>query len=223
MTHGSGSLPPDLARMIDQARRGAPEPTEALREAVRARVSGTIGGAGAAGGAGSGALTGTALKAGLVLALAVGAGWVVWRAGDAPSPAPSPELTAERAAALAPEPRELRIAVEPHRAPEPRPERPRAAMPAPAEPEDTLAVEEALLEQARSELAIAPTAALRQLDIHADRFPNGQLAEERDLLRVRAHVAAGDDAAARAAARAFLEAHPHSIHRTEVDSLRSDP
>lgn len=46
---------------------------------------------------------------------------------------------------------------------------------------------------------------------HARRFPRGCLAEERDALRVRALVDAGQPQAARRAAAAFTQRYPHSV------------
>ncbi len=225
MTRAPGPPPPDLAQVIEQARQGAPRPSDALRETVHARVTATIGGSGPAGGAdgssgaaGSGAATGTLVKGALAVLLALGGGWALLRSADTATPAAPPELAAEPTTTLAAGPRDVRIAIEPPSAPPSVPSR--AAAPPRAVPEDTLALEEALLEQARRGLEADPAAALRRLDMHATRFPDGQLSEERDLLRVRAHLAAGDQAAARAAARAFLYAYPRSIHRTEVESAK---
>ncbi len=53
--------------------------------------------------------------------------------------------------------------------------------------------------------------ALATLRAHADRFPAGQLREERDALRVVALVRHGDGALAQSAARAFLRRYPHSM------------
>lgn len=53
-------------------------------------------------------------------------------------------------------------------------------------------------------------AALRVLDEHARRFPAGAMVEEVALLRMRALVAAGDSAPARALGESFLARCPHS-------------
>lgn len=59
-------------------------------------------------------------------------------------------------------------------------------------------------------------AALRALEQHAAEFPDGSLVEERDALWVRVLVDAVEYDEAHKRARAFLEKHPHSIHRAAV-------
>jgi outer membrane protein assembly factor BamD (BamD/ComL family) len=54
------------------------------------------------------------------------------------------------------------------------------------------------------------TTANARLDDHATRFPNGALAEERAAARVHTLCAQGRGAEARAAAGAFVAAHPRS-------------
>jgi hypothetical protein len=101
--------------------------------------------------------------------------------------------------------------------------RPRRARPAPAiqrpaeeerEPADPLAavrVESSLVGRARAALRDSdPVTALRLLDEHARRFPQGELEQERELLRVTALCDAGDSTAAANAAAAFRLAFPGS-------------
>jgi hypothetical protein len=65
----------------------------------------------------------------------------------------------------------------------------------------TLAEELALMDQARQALARDDVpATLAALDSHAQRFPHGALASERDVVRVTALCVAGRDVDARAAA-----------------------
>lgn len=67
----------------------------------------------------------------------------------------------------------------------------------------TLAEEVALMGEARAALARGDaTAALAALDRHADRFPHGTLASERDVVRITALCDAGRDGEARIAAAA---------------------
>lgn len=56
-----------------------------------------------------------------------------------------------------------------------------------------------------------PERALEALEEHAERYPDGRLAEERDMLRVRALSAAGRKESARRRAREFLETYSESI------------
>lgn len=73
---------------------------------------------------------------------------------------------------------------------------------------DTLARELALLDAARK----APTreAALTELERHLQDYPEGQLAHERELMRVETLCALGRPAEARALAQTFSSAHPSS-------------
>lgn len=87
----------------------------------------------------------------------------------------------------------------------------------PIAPTPTLANELSILRAAqRARSASDPRAALRHLDEHARQFPLGALAEERDGTRVFALCDAGEIADARAAADAFLAAHPQSPLRQRV-------
>lgn len=92
---------------------------------------------------------------------------------------------------------------------------PSAAEPAPpvevAAP-STLVEENLLLEAARVALARGrPAEALSALEQHQERFPEGQLAEERESLMVQALATSGRIDAARARAVEFKAKYPHSI------------
>ncbi len=76
---------------------------------------------------------------------------------------------------------------------------------------DSLTRESELLQEATRVLEGDPAAALRLADRHAREFRTGQLAAERDYLRVRALARLGRTDDATAAARAFIEAHPSSV------------
>jgi hypothetical protein len=65
--------------------------------------------------------------------------------------------------------------------------------------------------------------ALRALDEHARRFPAGALAEEVALLRMRALLAAGEGAGARAVGESFLARRPHSPLAGAVRALLGFP
>lgn len=99
---------------------------------------------------------------------------------------------------------------------------------APVEPaavvrDATLEEERILLETARAALARDRVdGALAATDTHARRFPQGQLAEERQALAVQALVAAGRQADAQARTNAFHAAFPDSLLGPAVDAaLRS--
>ena len=96
-----------------------------------------------------------------------------------------------------------------------RPVAPRKVRRAPAPPPSELA----LVRQMRSALSGHPERALR-LALDLDRHhPEGVLLEERRALRVLALDGAGQHARARAAAKAFLAAHPGSAFATRVRAV----
>ena len=95
---------------------------------------------------------------------------------------------------------------------------PRAVVPAPAAGESTrspnlkqYSAELALLEPARSSIGQGDYgAALAAIAQHRREFPNGQLSEEREALRVRALWGLGQRPAALAAAKVFRRRYPRS-------------
>ncbi len=73
------------------------------------------------------------------------------------------------------------------------------------------ALEVRLLEPARTDIARGDyNKALRAIAAHQQQYPNGQLAEEREALRVRALWAMGNQSAAQVAAAAFRNRYPRS-------------
>jgi outer membrane protein assembly factor BamD (BamD/ComL family) len=84
----------------------------------------------------------------------------------------------------------------------------------------TLAAEEALLEQARTQLSSGHAeAALDAVHTHAQRYPDGALREEREALMTLALARSGDVAAARVHATEFVARHPRSLFRPVVEPL----
>jgi hypothetical protein len=76
---------------------------------------------------------------------------------------------------------------------------------------DQYATELHLLEPARSNISRGDyAAALTAIAQHRREFPNGQLSQEREALRVRALWGLGQKPSAMAAARAFRKRYPHS-------------
>jgi hypothetical protein len=75
-----------------------------------------------------------------------------------------------------------------------------------------------LLQRAQEALKVDPNRALALLNEHAQRFPNGTLAEERDAARVLALCGAGRQEDAAIAGAAFLSAHPDSPLASRVRS-----
>lgn len=84
---------------------------------------------------------------------------------------------------------------------------------------DPLGRETTLLRNARSALAHGDVGrAVSLLDEHARDFPDGALAEARDLLRVQARCVAGDGEGAAREAAHFVDAHPSSPHARRMAS-----
>ncbi len=86
-----------------------------------------------------------------------------------------------------------------------------------------LGAERMLMEQANTSLVRRqPREALAALEQHLARFPQGQLAEERESLWIQALLAAGDRPAAAVRARTFKARYPSSIFLPAVEALIPD-
>ncbi|MBL0195830.1 MAG: hypothetical protein IPQ09_16690 [Myxococcales bacterium] len=103
------------------------------------------------------------------------------------------------------------------------PPAPPLARPAPepsARPQTLLDEERGLLERGRVALGRRDwVSSLEAVRAHRQRFPKGQLAEERDALEVQGLAAGGHTADARRRGEAFLAAYPQSILRGRIDAL----
>jgi len=97
--------------------------------------------------------------------------------------------------------------------------RPRTAARVVKAPADTLAEEEALLEEARRQLSQSPSASLRLLRKHLERFPNGELTAERLFLSTDAAVRLHDAAGARQTAETLRARFPESAYARRVPAL----
>jgi outer membrane protein assembly factor BamD (BamD/ComL family) len=64
---------------------------------------------------------------------------------------------------------------------------------------------------------MSPVRALELVRQHTALYPNSTFEEEREVLAIEAERRLGETAAAAARARRFLQAHPSSIHRPEVE------
>jgi hypothetical protein len=245
-------LTPELQSLL-AAEREASGPDAGARERVSRRLAQTLGvtlaAAGASAAATSGAqaalpkaLVGKSLGAKLLVAAlvgGVGVGGVVTtvtllrhhaarsahRATIAPPVAPAPPVTpAPPAPPVAASP----VAAPSLAAPEPSPPS-EAAVPPRAEPHRAprhgdLAAERALLTDARAAMQASDAPrALALLDDHARRFAHGQLAEERDAMRVGALWLAGDRDSARRRAEEFARRHPDSLFLPSVERAVSAP
>jgi hypothetical protein len=101
------------------------------------------------------------------------------------------------------------------------PEEPKRALPVASssassstipEPSDSLALETQKLEAARKVLATDPNRALLLLAAHAQEFPGGKLAGERELLAIDALGRAGRKPEARGRAEAMLNRQPNGLY-----------
>jgi hypothetical protein len=82
---------------------------------------------------------------------------------------------------------------------------------------DTLAEEEAILEEARRTMGTSPHRALRLLDVHQRRFPAGELTAERLFLRVDGLKRLGKMGDARREADSLIKRFPTSTYARLVD------
>jgi hypothetical protein len=88
---------------------------------------------------------------------------------------------------------------------------------------DSLAQEEALLEQARRAATSSPSQALALLAQYQHRFPAGQLSAERMFLSVDVLTRLGSKTAARKQADALIRAFPSSVYAQQVKAQSSNP
>jgi len=77
--------------------------------------------------------------------------------------------------------------------------------------------EASLLEQARSALGASPARALSLTQQHAQQFPRGLLAQEREVIAISALRRLGRTTEADARAARFDARYPHSAHQQAVD------
>jgi hypothetical protein len=162
--------------------------------------------------------------AGVVLlggALAGGAWWWNSARRSASVPAPSTHAAVRSAGpASAPRPPEVPAATPPSAASEP-------VASASAEPsqhaQDTHTVatasEAQLLQRARAALSTDPALALRLTQTHKQRFGNGQLAQEREVIAIDALERLNRGAEAKQRAGQFHADFPDSVHQRKVDEI----
>lgn len=122
----------------------------------------------------------------------------------APSPAgPAPEVAAAASAPEAPAPKSADTADEPGSR---KARAPGVSVTAPRPSEISL------IAGARNSLESAPQKALSLLSEHAKLYPSGVLAEEREVLRIRALKSLGREKDAKAQQQKFHQEHPESVH-----------
>jgi hypothetical protein len=97
---------------------------------------------------------------------------------------------------------------------------PEAKPATPSESEAKADPESQMLDAAREQLSAGNAgAALISLEHMRKKFPKGDLAQDRELLRIEALKAKGQRGAAKSAARKFAKQHPNNPHLGELESL----
>ncbi|HTN90230.1 MAG TPA: hypothetical protein VL242_41430, partial [Sorangium sp.] len=96
---------------------------------------------------------------------------------------------------------------------------PPSAGPPPAAAAGEAETEVQLLYRAQGALAADAGSALALTVEHARRFPTGALGQEREIIAIRALLALGRAAEARARAASLLERFPGSAYRGRLESL----
>jgi hypothetical protein len=135
-----------------------------------------------------------------------------------PAPAlPASAVAPGLAASAPPDPAEQGLAPLPPVSPAPS-VRSRAASPA----LDGSDSEVALLQSAQDALSSNPPAALSFAARHAARFPQGALAQEREVIAIEALLGLGRRDEARARAARFYRAFPRSAYRPRIEGLLGD-
>jgi hypothetical protein len=173
------------------------------------------------------------VKAALLLGvLGIAGTWAALKL-QAPGPSSPPTALAPSAASVAaPAPPASEAAPAPDAPPAAAqssapPDSPREAPVGSARPKassrDSLAEEEALLEQARRVVGSSPSQALALLQQYQRRFPSGQLSAERMFLSVDVLRRLGNQAAARKQADALIRAFPTSVYASQVKAQSSNP
>lgn len=219
--------PAALRSLLRKANEAVPPLSPELRAAVLASLPappspGTGGGGGAAGGGGASLSPATIGAIGLgVIAIVVG-GIFTLVPSDPPAPEvkPAPSMPVTLAPSSAPPP-ETSATVEgpPPSASASVVVHAPSAKPAPVPSGDSLAEELALITRARDSFGSNPTSTLSLIDDHARRFPNGQLAPEREYLRIRALRKVGRIDEAKARCRAYEKSFPSSPHASSVRAM----
>ncbi len=208
------SEPDDLDKLTEElhAAARAERPSDARKEAILERVMATP-----AGGSGGGRrLIGPLV----VLALLIG-GLAAWQTRGTPPPLPPephPVESVNEAPTQLPPPVALPEPPAEPPAEEPRPPEPIANPPPPptdtpkprrpVDEPDLLAKEVALLDSARAALASDPRSTLSILEQHRRDFPKGALRVEADLVRIEAHLRAGDRRLAEQIGNRLIKADP---------------
>lgn len=231
----SSGVPPALSRALGAARARLPSDTVLSEVAARLPV-GPVGPGGGHGPGGGGALgsgappiaTSAPVWSGLLLGATLGAvvgslSLLVPLSAPAPQvsvavPAPT-RVPPELAAPAAPETiREDEKAIAPSPPVDGTPVLQGRDPQAPAAPES----ETDYLRRAHARMSASPGQALALAQAHAQKYPDGKLGQEREMIVIGALVALGRKAEARARASVFVGLFPDSAYRRRIEVLVPD-
>jgi hypothetical protein len=227
--HADEPLDARLGELLDAGR--TERPSAAQLDALAKRLGPTFRGPGPGGGGGAGGVPVAAAPswaAPLIAAAAIlvlSGLWVLFggraqqpaaRAAHGPPPVTLTTATPDAGAHAAVPTTQPATDAGPHEVSAPDAGRPRASARPPAR---SARDELALLEQAQLALREAPQRALAATDLHAQRFPQSQYAQERELLAIDALTRLHEDARARARAERFLARYPESPHTRRIREL----
>jgi type IV secretory pathway VirB10-like protein len=235
----------DDARAFLAQARGAHDAPAGAKERVRGGLAAALSAASSAGEGARGPRARASLRgeswiaaAKVVVAVALvggGAALVFGRAKTAHEPtSPAPTASAEVVASPPPSPAIPEPAILPEA---PAPSAPSAAVAVPAPPprasaspparantDQSVAAEVALLRKVSASLRAGDAkGALAGVDEHARRFPNGALAEERDMERIVALCKLGRRDEAEQATKLFSTAYPTSSHEARIRAACAIP
>lgn len=226
-------LPPEVSKLLAAERAAQPDVPPSVRTRLRARIFATLGlvvGGGAVATTAAVVKTGgilthwasLSLKAKVLFALATaGAGLaipvVAWKVNSSHEQAVQVRAPALPAPVAAPRPVVSPAPPAPALLPPSPPPPVQAPLPAAGSPrhltaESDIAAERALIERARVHFMHGQAAqALWALRQHSQRYPQGELREERESLWIRVLMMQGEVAAAREKAKHFRQTFPRSI------------
>ena len=217
----------ELRSLLEAGKSERPDEAQLLALAAKIGIAGGLGGAGGAGGAGAAgakAATAAAVKIslatkigiGLALATAVGVGTVV-----ATRPTAPPETSTDVHVSLVEQPAPSGLAsVDPPLVHDPLPSAtPSSAKAAPSTPPMDPEGDLKLVMAAQDALRSDPARALALCNEHAKKYPNGNVAQEREVIAIEALVKTGQKPAARARAARFRTAYPGSGHLPRITTI----
>ncbi len=232
LTDGS-EAPEELRDLLSNAREDVPSESQLKRVATRlgpllggAAIGSAVGagaasGSGATAGATGGVALGVKVGAALLAAGLVGGG-ALWYASRGHTPPPAPPASPVAASAPAAHPaNKAKSAVDDKAQALPEsasavPAKPSAAAKTTDSTHKPAPSEASLLQAAQSALKTDPHRALALVDEHRRLYPNGALAQEREVIAIEALSRLGRTEQAREKAKDFKQRYPDSAHESKV-------